>query len=111
MAAILGMLLPWPATMVLAFHEAGDHASPHVDLAATLHGHDHSHGTPDHDHSRTVLPTATSAQTHHLIAAMLRGEPVAWVVLGHSVSWQGEAPSETASPPPGSRSPQSVLRI
>ena len=47
----------------LLLHESLHHHSGHVlaeDLASAVHGHLH-HGTPDHDHQLTTLPTLVRA--------------------------------------------------
>lgn len=112
--AVVAMLLPWPAAVILALHEAEDHVTDHVHagLPAVLHGHEHAAGTPAHDHSLMPSPSMASGHSSAFVATVLRaatvslsGVPLRPPTIGRT------APSETASPPAGSRPPESVLRI
>jgi hypothetical protein len=111
LTALLAVLLPWPATVALARHEADDHEVAHKDLAATLHGHHHAEGTPAHDHSVTSSPKVASGHSRTFVATMLRAESVLLSGRLQPPAIARPAPSETASPPAGLRTPESVLRI
>jgi hypothetical protein len=109
---LMTMLLPWPATAALALHEADDHVAAHPDLAAVLHGHDHAKGTPAHDHSLMPSPNMTSGHSRAFVAIGLRAASVSLSGLPlQPPAIARPVPSETGSPPDGSRTPESVLRI
>lgn len=112
MMALAAIVLPWPAAMAVALHEADDHSSAHADPAAVLHGHEHDHGTPPHDHALTPAPSVASEQLRVYVTRTVRAEAVP--VIGSGVNaWvdQSARPRETASPPARSTSSTSVLRI
>jgi hypothetical protein len=105
------MILPWPVTIMLALHEAEDHAAEHADLAAALHGHDHSHGTPAHDHSLMPAPSTAPGQSRSFLGTMWRAESITTIESVLSVIAIRPAPAATASPPPAPPSSPSILRI
>jgi hypothetical protein len=104
------LVLPGPATIVLALHEAEDHAAEHPDLAATLHGHDHSHGTPAHDHSLMPTPSTAPGQSRLFLGTMWRAESITTIDSVLPATAIRPAPAETASPPAPPPS-QAILRI
>jgi len=111
--ALVAMMLPWSAAVALALHEAEDHhVAAHSDLVAVLHGHEHAAGTPAHDHSLLPAPSSTSGHWRAFVASTVTSEHVS--LRGFALQppmMQGPAPSATASPPAGSRSSKTVLRI
>lgn len=112
LAALLATLLPWTTATTLSIHFTDEHAAPHADLAAALHGHAHPDGTPDHDHSLMPLPTTACGRPSVVLVRFLRAELLA--IAGDALAPMSLArprPRETASPPAASRSPGSVLRI
>ena len=110
--ALVAMMLPWPAAVGLALHEAEDHhVAAHADLVAVLHGHEHAAGTPVHEHSLLLSPSSMS-QWRVYVAGTVTSESVSLreLALPPPVI-ERLAPSATASPPAGSPSSKSVLRI
>ena len=112
--ALAATLLPWPAAVVVARHDASDHwgaAAAHADLAAVLHGHEHDRGTPDHDHSLAPAGPVASEQLRLFVTRTLRIEADALNASPSTDATLGELPRETASPPAASKSSKRILRI